>query len=336
MTYSKFKATCFKDIIPQEVDWLWQPYFPLGKLSFIAGDPGVGKSFITVFLASIVSKGGKFPFSDNNTPIGNVIIQNAEDGAGDTIKKRLDIFQANHDNIYMVDLKKEHEDKIDLLLTDIEDLDNLFNELKPKLVIFDPITTFLGDIDMNSAPKVRQVLRPIGKLAKKYNCAIVFIIHRNKGIQGGNQIHRLLGSVDFSAIARSIVSVGLSKDQSESLFMHSKSNLSEKGKTIAFNLSDKGITWLGTRDYLIDDEILNQQNYKETPRDIARNFIIDYLSENGKSKYEDILASAKDYEISEKTLNRARNELKDENIVSKENIGHFVYWFLDDIYPNTH
>lgn len=331
MEDSRFKLVSFNDIEEESIEWLWYPYFPLGKISFIAGDPGVGKSFVSVFLASIVSKGEKFPFSDNNTPIGKVIIQNAEDGKGDTIKKRLRILQANYENTYLIDLKEEYQDKQDLLLTDIKDLDKLFDELKPKLVIFDPITIFLGDIDMNSATKVRPVLRPIGKLAEKYNCAIIFIIHRNKGTQGGNQLHKLLGSVDFGGIARSVVSIGENKNKSEVLFMHTKSNLSEKGTTLAFTISDT-IKWLGTRDYLQDDDLLNEIEGKVTSRDIARNFIIDYLQENGKSKYEDILLNSKLLDISEATLERARNDLKEEKVIDKENDGHKVLWYLKDIY----
>lgn len=332
---SKFKLTSFKDIELQEVDWLWKPYFPLGKISFIAGDPGVGKSYITAYLASIISKGERFPFSNIKVPQGEVIIQNGEDGAGDTIKKRLTVFDANCEKVHIIELEKEHEMEEDLLLTDIDELDNILNELKPKLVVFDPITAFIGKgVSTNSAVEVRRCLKPIGKLAEKYNCAIVFVIHRGKGTQGGNQLHRMLGSVDFGGIARSVVSIGISpKNKEEKLLMHTKHNLTEKGLTIAFKiLDDDGIIWLGTREYLQDDEILNNDNMgiKSTARDVAKDFIIDYLEEKGKSKYEDMVSSASKYSISEKTLERARNDLKEENIIDKERLGNNIYWYLSE------
>lgn len=340
MAESRFKLTSFKDVEVEEVEWLWQPYFPLGTISFIAGDPGIGKTYITTFLASVVSKGENFPFSETQTPLGHVIIQNGEDGKGTTIKQRLLTFNADDSNIHIIELKEGREDEADLLLKDIKDIDLLFDEIKPKLVIFDPITNFLGDIDMNSATKVRQVLKPIGRLAEKYNCAIVFVIHRNKGTQGGNSLHRLLGSVDFGGIARSVVSVGLNpKNKAEKLFIHTKHNLSEQGLTLAFITSkEDGIVWLGTREYMQDDDFLNEMaEVKINPREIAKNFIIGYLKEYGKSKYDDMVLSANKQGISEKTLNRARDDLKDENIIDKEYIdGKSVYWFILEFSPNPH
>lgn len=324
MTENRFKLTNFNEIEVEDVEFLWNPYIPLGKITFLAGDPGVGKSFITTFLASVVSKGEKFPFSDTNTLNGVVIIQNGEDGAGDTIKKRLQSFNANFDNIYMIDLKEGQENSQDLLLTDIEELDRMFEEIHPKLVIFDPITVFLGDTDMNSATKVRTILRPISNLAEKHNCAIVFVIHRNKGITGGNQLYRLLGSIDLVGIARSVISVG--KGNNEVLFIHTKSNLAERGKTLAFRIVDGIIEWLGERDYSEEIEVSDSQN--ESLRQIAKNFILEYLKENGDSKYLDMVSIAQTENIAEKTLQRAREDLKEDDIIDKKYQGRDVYWFL--------
>ena len=312
---NRFQLTNFNDIEVKNVEWLWEPYFPLGKISFIAGDPGSGKSFQTLLLASMVSKGDKLPLSETNAPRGVSIIQNGEDGAGDTIKKRLISFCANFENIYMIDLKKEHEQSNDIMLSDVSELDELFEEIKPKLVIFDPITAFLGDVDMNSATKTRLLLKPIGKLAEKYNCAIIFVIHRNKGLVGGNQIYRLLGSIDFGGIARSIVTIAKGKD--EMLFIHTKSNLAKRGKTLAFKLIDDKIEWLGERDYAEEQPTINET---KQPRDIAKDFILDYLKKHKISEYKNIVANSETLGISESTLERARDDLKNENIISKKKI----------------
>lgn len=322
---NRFKLTNFNDIEVKNVEWLWKPYFPLGKISFIAGDPGSGKSFQSILLASIVSNGDKLPLSETNAPQGVVIIQNGEDGAGDTIKKRLISFRANNDNIYMIDLKEEYEECNDIMLSNLSELDELFKEKKPKLVIFDPITAFLGDVDMNSAVKTRLLLKPIGKLAEKHNCAIVFVIHRNKAITGGNQIYRLLGSIDFAGIARSIVTIAKGKD--EMLFIHTKSNLAERGKTLAFKLIDDKIEWLGERDYEEEFQIINET---KSPRDIAKDFILDYLTRHKKCEYKNIVADAETQGISESTLERARDELKNTKIINKKKDNNIWYWYLVD------
>jgi putative DNA primase/helicase len=45
----------------EEIDWLWPNHIPLGMLTLIAGDPGVGKSFLTLYMAAVVSRGQNWP-----------------------------------------------------------------------------------------------------------------------------------------------------------------------------------------------------------------------------------------------------------------------------------
>jgi len=323
---NRFTLKKFKDIELKDVEWLWFPYFALGKLSFLAGDPGIGKSFITTFLASIVSNGECFPFSSINVSQGNVIIQNGEDGKADTIKKRLFSFHANEDYTYIIDVKEQYEEKGDYLkLSDVEELDELFSEAHPKLVIFDPITAFLGDVNMNDASKVRGLLTPIRKLAEKHNCAIIFVIHLNKGLPGSNPLYRMLGSIDFAGIARSVIS--LVKGKNELLFTQVKNSLEENGKTLAFQIKGNTINWLGERDYV---EELEDVETTISQREIARNYILNYLGEYQKAEYKDLLLGAGKLGISKKTLERARDDLKKEDLIDKKNINNKTYWYLKE------
>ena len=41
-------------------DFLWYPYIPLGKITIMLADPGVGKTTLCLKLASIVSRGEHF------------------------------------------------------------------------------------------------------------------------------------------------------------------------------------------------------------------------------------------------------------------------------------
>lgn len=64
----------------EQLEWLWPGRIPLGKLTLLAGDPGLGKSFVTLDMAARVSTGASWP----DTPIlkqtaGGVILLNAED-----------------------------------------------------------------------------------------------------------------------------------------------------------------------------------------------------------------------------------------------------------------
>ena len=40
----KLELITASEIEPKEVQWLWYPYFPLGKVSIVQGDPGDAKA----------------------------------------------------------------------------------------------------------------------------------------------------------------------------------------------------------------------------------------------------------------------------------------------------
>jgi putative DNA primase/helicase len=49
------------DVVEESVEWLWEGRIPLGKLTVIDGDPGTGKSTLTIDLAARVSTGRDMP-----------------------------------------------------------------------------------------------------------------------------------------------------------------------------------------------------------------------------------------------------------------------------------
>src|SRR5207302_6443679 len=79
----------FVDIEGKPVDWLWPGWVPLGKLTLLDGDPGLGKSTLLLDLAARVSCQGLMPDGASGVR-GQVVILSAEDGAEDTIRPRLD------------------------------------------------------------------------------------------------------------------------------------------------------------------------------------------------------------------------------------------------------
>src|SRR4051812_35826344 len=87
---SEIDAFTFDTIEAEPVDWLWDKMIARKKLNVLTGEEGIGKSWITCALASIVSNGLNFPNSENvNREPENVLLLALEDGAGDTLKPRL-------------------------------------------------------------------------------------------------------------------------------------------------------------------------------------------------------------------------------------------------------
>ena len=107
-----FEIICLDDVETEDVRWLWKPYIPLGKITIVQGDPGLGKTFFAIQLAAIVSNGDSFPYGkdDEKKKAGNVIFQTAEDGLGDTIKARLESAGADCSKIFFIDEGRQRID----------------------------------------------------------------------------------------------------------------------------------------------------------------------------------------------------------------------------------
>ena len=76
------------DVAVRPVEWLWPGWIPLGKVTVLDGDPGMGKSTLLLDLAARLSRDGLMPDGAVG-PVGSSLILSAEDGEEDTIKPRL-------------------------------------------------------------------------------------------------------------------------------------------------------------------------------------------------------------------------------------------------------
>lgn len=82
---------------------------------------------------------------------------------------------------------------------------------------------------MHRANEIRPVLKHLGMIAEKYNCAIVLIGHMNKAA-GSKSTYRGLGSIDIQATARSVLLVARLRDKPNIRIMaHDKSSLAPTG-----------------------------------------------------------------------------------------------------------
>ena len=236
---TEMKIQKMSEIELQEVEWLWYPYIPFGKITIIQGDRGEGKTTLGLRLAAACSNGHGFPGMDELAPI-SVIYQTAEDGLGDTVKPRLMEAEANENLIFNI------SEETDVLTLKDERIEAAIKATNAKLMIFDPIQGYVGeDTDINRANEIRTVLKSVSSVAERTGCAIVLIGHLNKA-SGASSASRGLGSIDFRAAARSVLLIGrLKNDPTVRVIVHDKSSLAPEGKSLAFGLGDEeGFRWL--------------------------------------------------------------------------------------------
>ena len=238
------------EIQSQEVSWLWYPFIPYGKLTIIQGDPGDGKTTLVLNIAAWLSKGEGLDSEMKLSEPVNVIYQSAEDGLADTVKPRLELAGADCERILVIDEKEKSLSMVD------ERLEKAIVRTKARMLILDPIQAYLGGgMDMNRANEARDMTKKLGALAEKHQCAIVLIGHMNKAA-GNKAAYRGMGSIDFFAVARSVLLVGrVEGEPNIRAVVQIKNNLAAFGQPKAFALSEDGFQWLG--DYEITaDEVL--------------------------------------------------------------------------------
>lgn len=204
MTEQKIELKMIKmsEVQAQEIEWLWYPFIPYGKLTIIQGDPGDGKTTMVLNLAAKLSKGEALDENMKVTEPINVIYQTAEDGLADTVKPRLELAGADCERIIVIDESDKSLSMVD------ERLEEAIVRTGARLLILDPIQAYLGGgMDMNRANEARDMTKKLGALAEKTKCAIILIGHMNKA-SGNKAAYRGMGSIDFFAVARSVLLVG--------------------------------------------------------------------------------------------------------------------------------
>lgn len=315
---TKLNLINMDDVHSKEVEWLWYPYIPYGKITIIEGDPGEGKTTLVLQLASLLSKGEKLPLNDYPQENSKIIYQTAEDGLEDTIKPRLVEAKADCKNIYVIDESKTALNMLD------KRIEEAIVQTGAHLLILDPIQAYIGaDINMNKANEVRNVMAQIGKIAEKYNCAIVLIGHMNKG-SGNKSSYRGMGSIDFHAAARSVLIVGRVKDEPEiRAVIQIKSSLAPEGDAIAFKLDrENGFSWIGKYDISIDELLGGYKSDNKSNQ--VKSLLLELLSNGKKIKQSEILQISKDRGISKRLLDEAKKQLGVKSIKQAS----AWYWYL--------
>ena len=313
---------CLANVKPEPINWLWPSLIPRGKITLIAGDPGLGKSLISSMLASVVSKGYTWPLTDSHSPIGDVVLLSAEDDPADTIRPRLDAAGADCSRVHIIESIKETvtdgstTHRMFSFKQDITALDECLSSFPDcKLVIVDPVSAYMDGTDGNSNTDIRGLFAPLAALAMKYKVAVVLIQHLNKS-GGTNALYRPIGSIAFIGAARSAFIVTKDPENPKRrLFMPAKNNLAEESNGLAYSIITAEndapvIVWESDPVTITANDALAipEQSEDRTATDEAVAFLRDLLSA-GPMQVSKIESEARQAGINSKPLRSARIRL---------------------------
>lgn len=303
-----------KDVTPEIVSWLWDGYIPLGKVTLLDGDPGTGKSTISLDIAAKISTGSPLP--DGACGIkGGVVLLSLEDGLADTIRPRLEAMGADLSKIVALQGVPTEDGKLRFpTIEDIEAITRACQMVKAKLVIIDPLMGYLGGhVNSHRDQDIRQAMGPIVKMAEELGVAVLVIRHLNKS--GGNQsIYRGGGSIGIIGAARVALLVAKDpQDETKRVLAGIKNNLAPLPVSLSFHIEGidgtSRIVWEGVSTHTADGLLAIPVSQEErSALEDAEDFLRDMLAESPVDSKE-ILKEARNAGVSEKTLHRAKKTL---------------------------
>lgn len=309
------------DVEPEEVSWLWPEYLSRGKLTLLVGDPEGGKSFLSLDLAARLTSGQPWPDDAPAAPVARVLLLQAEDGAENTVRPRLDALGGNATQLIEIrSIPQGTSTRLFSLKSDVEKLRPVLSTGLVGLLIIDPLTAYLGEgTNTHRDADVRRVLAPLADLAAETGVAVLAVMHLNKNEEASQGIYRVGGSIAFPAVARQVLAVHTRSDGRRVLSCI-KDNLGPKPPALAFHITGEG---LGAR--LEWDGPLNPEEAKRQA--VKRHGAIDLLRSvlaRGPVSPAEVKKAAKG-RFSEATLDRARTDL---GVVTNPRPGGGFLWSL--------
>ena len=233
------------EIETRPVEWLWPNYIPLGELTMIDGEAGVGKSTACVAIASLVTQRLPMPGERKaHTKRTAILYMGFEDDEHKTIAPRFHAANAAMDRVFFLNSVPILDDHGDPLLDqagdpvdasfriprDIEHLEHELDSIRQEtgsevaVIVIDGLFDVLdGKKDSHKQQDMRDSLRPLARLAQRRGIAILMIRHFSKN-RGNNAKDAGGGSVAFTAIARSVLTLGLDEHNNAHLAV-AKANL---------------------------------------------------------------------------------------------------------------
>lgn len=324
----RLEMQTLSDVAPERVSWLWLGRIPRGKLTLVVGDPGVGKSHLTLDIAARVTHHGRWPDGAPIEDPGSVVLLSAEDGLADTIRPRLDAAGADVTRVVAVETATWTDPETGRAMhapirldRDVALLERAITDLRDcRLAVIDPITAYLGAADSHKNAEVRALLAALAAMAGRTGLAVAAVTHPTKSCDRP-AMYRAQGSIAFAAAARAVWCAVHDRDDPEGrrrLWLPIKSNLSRDDSGLAYTLrQDPGsmvahVVWERDPVTTRADDAMAQPAGRPGPAPVAQDEAADWLRDvlrDGPMPASELRAAAKRDGLSWRTVERVRTRL---------------------------
>lgn len=316
---------------PLSLEWLWPGYLPRGKLALLDGDPGCGKSLLTIDFAARLSSGRPLPNDAPPSAIVRCLFLNAEDGLADTLLPRLQAAGADLGQV-MCMMGAERGSGSVQFPRDFKELESFIAAEQIGLVVIDPLAAFMP------MPSIRKPLAALAAIAERQQATILLVRHLAKS-QKRQALYRGTGSVDIIAAVRSALLAGRHpRNAGFGILAACKNNLDVSAPSLCYEpVSKEGSTalaWHGPFGMSADDLVAVQG--KRVPPGVLRagDWLMRYLAEGPRHALDVVSAAAAD-DISETTLARAKKQLGIASKLESVNGRAGWLWMLPTPRPQT-
>ncbi|MDQ3448489.1 MAG: AAA family ATPase [Chloroflexota bacterium] len=319
----------------ERVEWLWLHRVPRSKLTVLDGDPGLGKSTVTLDLAARVSTGRSMPESSLEHEPAGVVILSAEDGLGDTIRPRLEAAGADLSRIVaLTGVRTADGERLPALPLDLGEIEETAFRIGAALIIVDPLMAYLDPtVNSHRDQDIRRTLAPLAAVAERTGAAVLVVRHLNKS-SASSALYRGGGSIGIIGAARCGLLVAPDpEDEGRSILAVSKSNLGPKPPALAYRLVGDSTTevarvaWEGVTEHTAAHLLETNDGDGKDARREAADYLRELLTEPMAAIEVRKLTRANG--IADRTLDRAK---KDCNVVSEREgfgPGSRVMWRID-------
>ena len=311
------------EVVPEDVAWLWPQWIPRGTLTFMVGEPGVGKSSISWDLLARLTSGARWPDGSTSAP-GRGLIVSGEDHLANRIVPQLKHYGADMSRLDSIDANGATAGGRALRLDrDCGLLEAHVRDSGTDFVVIDPLDAFLGDVNPNYGSEIRTITSGLAGMAARTGAAVIVLHHFNKA-EKGSLVNRVAGSIDIVGAARTVLYVveDPSDARRRAMFV-SKSNLGQNSRAILYQQDIEGrLLWSPAPDDF--DWRKSMSARKDGVVEEAEAFLKVLMQENdGEVRSSLALDQAKDAGISKHALDKAKASL---GIRSGKRGGANGYW----------